>query len=62
MAITDDRQRIMPMMEDRESGQALAYPEAVLLTNPINKELKGEVPIFLYHILICSKLKTLSFR
>ncbi|KAK1576007.1 hypothetical protein Q3G72_010089 [Acer saccharum] len=43
MAITDDRQRIMPMMEDRESGQALAYPEAVLLTNPINKELKGEV-------------------
>ncbi|KAK1579022.1 hypothetical protein Q3G72_034972 [Acer saccharum] len=43
MAITDDRQRIMPMMADRESGQALAYPEAVLLTNPINKEVRGEV-------------------
>ncbi|TXG60055.1 hypothetical protein EZV62_014628 [Acer yangbiense] len=43
MAITDDRQRIMPMMVDRESGQALDYPEAVLLTNPINKELRGEV-------------------
>ncbi|KAK1576099.1 hypothetical protein Q3G72_010941 [Acer saccharum] len=43
MAITDDRQRIMPMMEDRKSGQALAYPEAVLLTNPINKEVRGEV-------------------
>ncbi|TXG60056.1 hypothetical protein EZV62_014629 [Acer yangbiense] len=40
MAITDDRQRIMPMMVDRESGQALDYPEAVLLTNPINKELR----------------------
>ncbi|KAK4843441.1 hypothetical protein QYF36_008065 [Acer negundo] len=43
MAITDDRQRIMPSAKDRESGQPLAYPEAVLLTNPINKEFKGEV-------------------
>ncbi|WCJ32020.1 Rhamnogalacturonate lyase family protein [Euphorbia peplus] len=43
MAVSDDRQRIMPMPEDRASGQALAYPEAVLLTKPINPELKGEV-------------------
>ncbi|XP_044509893.1 probable rhamnogalacturonate lyase B isoform X2 [Mangifera indica] len=43
MAISDKRQRIMPMPEDRETGQPLAYPEAVLLTKPINTELKGEV-------------------
>ncbi|KAK2656643.1 hypothetical protein Ddye_009695 [Dipteronia dyeriana] len=43
MAITDGRQRIMPRPEDRESGQPLAYPEAVLLTDPINEELRGEV-------------------
>ncbi|KAJ4963183.1 hypothetical protein NE237_023122 [Protea cynaroides] len=43
MAISDKRQRIMPMPEDRETGQPLAYPEAVILTHPINPELKGEV-------------------
>ncbi|KAH9320068.1 hypothetical protein KI387_021837, partial [Taxus chinensis] len=45
MAIADDRQRIMPMPQDRLPGRCeqLAYPEAVLLTNPINKDLKGEV-------------------
>ncbi|KAF6166742.1 hypothetical protein GIB67_005618 [Kingdonia uniflora] len=45
MAIADDRQRIMPMPDDRlpARGKALAYPEAVLLTNPINTNLKGEV-------------------
>ena len=45
MAISDDRQRIMPMPDDRmpERCQQLAYPEAVLLTNPINPDLKGEV-------------------
>ncbi|KAG1361069.1 putative rhamnogalacturonate lyase B [Cocos nucifera] len=45
MAISDDRQRIMPMPDDRMPGrcQQLAYPEAVLLTNPINPDLKGEV-------------------
>lgn len=43
MAISDERQRIMPMPEDRETGQRLAYPEAVLLTNPINPDLRGEV-------------------
>lgn len=45
MAISDDRQRIMPMPEDRlpSRSQQLAYPEAVLLTNPVNKDLQGEV-------------------
>ncbi|XP_042486946.1 uncharacterized protein LOC122067168 [Macadamia integrifolia] len=43
MAISDQRQRIMPTSEDRENGQPLAYPEAVKLTNPSNPELKGEV-------------------
>uniref|UniRef100_A0A2P2JXD4 Rhamnogalacturonate lyase B-like n=1 Tax=Rhizophora mucronata TaxID=61149 RepID=A0A2P2JXD4_RHIMU len=43
MAISDSRQRVMPLPEDRITGQPLAYPEAVLLTNPINPELRGEV-------------------
>lgn len=43
MALSDDRQRVMPMPEDRITGQPLAYPEAVLLTDPINPELRGEV-------------------
>ncbi|KDO40183.1 hypothetical protein CISIN_1g0067411mg, partial [Citrus sinensis] len=42
MAISNDRQRIMPMPEDRATGQPLAYPEAVLLTDPINPDLRGE--------------------
>ncbi|CAN6475634.1 unnamed protein product [Victoria cruziana] len=45
MAIADHRGRIMPMPEDRlpGRGQQLAYPEAVLLVNPINPNLAGEV-------------------
>uniref|UniRef100_A0A804HSV4 rhamnogalacturonan endolyase n=1 Tax=Musa acuminata subsp. malaccensis TaxID=214687 RepID=A0A804HSV4_MUSAM len=45
MAIADNRQRIMPMPEDRQPGrsQKLDYPEAVRLTNPINAALRGEV-------------------
>lgn len=43
MAISDDKQRTMPTMDDRDHGQALAYPEAVLLTNPANPKLRGEV-------------------
>ncbi|KAG6705107.1 hypothetical protein I3842_07G165500 [Carya illinoinensis] len=45
MAVADDRQRYMPLPEDRSSGRAqiLAYPEAVLLVNPSNPEHKGEV-------------------
>jgi len=45
MAIADDRQRLMPTAEDRSTGQPLDYPEAVLITNPSNPELRGEVPI-----------------
>ncbi|KAJ3692874.1 hypothetical protein LUZ60_011969 [Juncus effusus] len=45
MAISDSRQRVMPLPDDRipPRGQPLAYPEAVLLTNPINPNLKSEV-------------------
>jgi rhamnogalacturonan endolyase len=34
MALSDERQRIMPTMDDRVNGQPLAFPEAILLTNP----------------------------
>ncbi|GAA0170119.1 lyase [Lithospermum erythrorhizon] len=45
MAVADNRQRLMPDPEDRlpERGQQLAYPEAVLLVDPIEPEFKGEV-------------------
>ncbi|XP_059435407.1 rhamnogalacturonate lyase B-like [Corylus avellana] len=43
MALSDERQRIMPTMDDRVNGQPLAFPEAVLLTNPADSQLKGEV-------------------
>ena len=45
MAMADDRQRYMPLPDDRlpGRGQQLAYPEAVLLVNPIEPEFKGEV-------------------
>lgn len=45
MAIADDKQRIMPFPEDRlpDKCQQLAYPEAVILTNPQNPMLQGEV-------------------
>ncbi|ESW28447.1 hypothetical protein PHAVU_003G287200 [Phaseolus vulgaris] len=43
MAMADDRQRKMPTKRDRETGQILAYPEAVLLTRPVNPEFRGEV-------------------
>ncbi|KAK4417081.1 hypothetical protein Salat_2533600 [Sesamum alatum] len=43
MAVSDDRQRIMPTTHDREKGLVLDYPEAVLLTNPDNSFLRGEV-------------------
>jgi rhamnogalacturonan endolyase len=45
MAISDDRQRSMPSMADRENSKSLAYKEAVLLTNPSNPMFKGEVYI-----------------
>lgn len=43
MAVSDDRQRVMPTIEDRERGRALAYPEAVLLKNPSNDKPRLEV-------------------
>ncbi|KAL8476326.1 hypothetical protein ACS0TY_028846 [Phlomoides rotata] len=43
MAMSEDRQRIMPMPEDRATGQVLDYKEAVLLTRPTSPQLKGEV-------------------
>ncbi|KFK28989.1 hypothetical protein AALP_AA7G074100 [Arabis alpina] len=45
MVIADNRQRKMPLPEDRlgKRGRALAYPEAVLLVHPVEKEFKGEV-------------------
>lgn len=43
MALSDTRQRSMPAMKDRLTGQNLAYPEAVLLTKPIDPQFRGEV-------------------
>lgn len=45
MAVADNRQRCMPLPEDRlpKRGEPLAYPEAVLLVNPVEAEFKGEV-------------------
>ncbi|OVA07811.1 Rhamnogalacturonate lyase [Macleaya cordata] len=45
MAITDEKQRIMPMPEDilPDRSEELIVSESVLLTNPINPDLKGEV-------------------
>ncbi|XP_021853123.1 probable rhamnogalacturonate lyase B isoform X2 [Spinacia oleracea] len=43
MAISDDRQRTMPMPQDRDTGLPLAFKEAVLLTNPTNPDFRGEV-------------------
>ncbi|KAJ4851073.1 hypothetical protein Tsubulata_009590 [Turnera subulata] len=45
MAIGDNRQRYMPLPDDRipPRGQPLAYPEAVSLVDPIEPEFKGEV-------------------
>ncbi|EEF35024.1 lyase, putative [Ricinus communis] len=45
MAVANDRQRPMPLPDDRMPGrcQTLGYPEAVLLLNPKDPVLKGEV-------------------
>ncbi|KMT20560.1 hypothetical protein BVRB_1g005420 [Beta vulgaris subsp. vulgaris] len=45
MVIADNRQREMPVPEDRMKprGQELAYPEAVLLVDPTDAKFKGEV-------------------
>ncbi|GKV19907.1 hypothetical protein SLEP1_g30106 [Rubroshorea leprosula] len=45
MAVADNRQRYMPRPEDRlpYRSQQLAYPEAVILVDPLEKEFTGEV-------------------
>ncbi|CAN0872363.1 Rhamnogalacturonate lyase, partial [Linum grandiflorum] len=43
MAISEERQRVMPTQEDRNKGIQLAYKEAVLLKNTSNKAFEGEV-------------------
>lgn len=53
MAISDERQRVMPMPVDRETGEVLDYKEAVLLTNPTNPDLKVEVGSYNYLEYIC---------
>jgi hypothetical protein len=52
MAIADDRQRFMPLPDDRlpGRGQVLAYPEAVRLVNPVEPEFKGEVCHSIYSL------------
>ena len=49
MAMSDDRHRYMPLPDDRspDRGKPLAYPEAILLVNPVEPEFKGEVFISL---------------
>lgn len=43
--MSDDRQRYMPSLNDRspKRGKPLAFPEAVLLVDPVEPEFKGEV-------------------
>nr|XP_019066431.2 LOW QUALITY PROTEIN: probable rhamnogalacturonate lyase B [Solanum lycopersicum] len=43
MVVSDERQRVMPTDVDRNNGKVLGYKEAVLLTDPTNPDLKGEV-------------------
>jgi rhamnogalacturonan endolyase len=47
MAVADNRQRLMPLPDDRspERGEELIPPEAVLLVNPLEPEFAGEVLI-----------------
>ncbi|XP_020236101.1 probable rhamnogalacturonate lyase B isoform X1 [Cajanus cajan] len=44
MAVADNRQRFMPLPDDRlpPRGEVLAYPEAVRLVDPLEPEFKGE--------------------
>ncbi|KAL7617886.1 hypothetical protein Lser_V15G00035 [Lactuca serriola] len=45
MAMSDDRKRNMPLPDDRlpGRGEELAYPEAVLLVDPVEPNFKGQV-------------------
>lgn len=48
MALADNRRRFMPLPDDRLPGrcQPLGFQEAVLLVNPVEPELKGEVSTY----------------
>lgn len=48
MAVADDKQRKMPLPEDRLPGrcQTLDFAEAVLLVNPVDHQLQGEVKLY----------------
>lgn len=56
MAIADNRQRSMPLPDDRSPNrsQVLDYPEAVLLVDPVEPEFRGEV-LILFHNNLYSK-------
>lgn len=43
--MSDDRKRNMPLPDDRlpGRGEELAYPEAVLLVDPVEPNFKGQV-------------------
>lgn len=43
MAVSDDKQKVMPSDRDRRTGRLLDFKEAVLLTRPGNPRMKGEV-------------------
>jgi len=45
MVVSDNRQRFMPLPDDRlpGRGEELVPPEAVLLVNPLEPVFKGEV-------------------
>ncbi|QHN92552.1 Rhamnogalacturonate lyase [Arachis hypogaea] len=57
MAVADNRQRFMPLPEDRSPGRGkvLVPPEAVLLADPVEPEFQGEVLIFSKEVLKYNK-------
>lgn len=50
MVVADNRQRFMPLPEDRlpPRGKPLDVPEAVLLVDPVEPEFKGEVLLHIH--------------
>lgn len=62
MAVADNRQRYMPFPDDRSTGrcQPLGYPEAVLLVNPMDQRLTGEVLLACPFSSLCSSSRPFS--
>lgn len=54
----------MPLPDDRSAkrGQALAYPEAALLVNPVEPEFKGEVRIASFLLILIKILSNISLN